>query len=72
MNLWVLNHSLASEEIEVRAETNTLEWIWGHVDSERYVRSDRQIGLGRQKIERRQRSGKVLARAVEWGEDEAG
>jgi hypothetical protein len=63
---------LAGKEIEAKAETSALKRIWRHPETARLVRSRGQVGVGRQKVERRQRSGRVLTRAVEWGEDEAG
>ena len=54
------------------AETSALERIVRHLKTERLVRSGGRVGLGRQKIEKRQRSGRVLTRTIEWGEDEVG
>jgi hypothetical protein len=60
-----LNRFSAGEEIETNAEASALEWIWRQLETERLVRSGGRVGLGTQKIERRQRLGRVLTRAVE-------
>jgi hypothetical protein len=63
---------LVGKEIKAKAETSALERIWRHPETERLVRSRGRVGFVRQKLERRQGSGGVLYRAVEWGEDEPG
>jgi hypothetical protein len=62
---------LAGEEIGARAETGALEWIWGGLETERPVGSGDRVCLGALKIDRRQRWGRALNRAMRLGEVEA-
>jgi hypothetical protein len=63
---------LAGKKIEGDAKTSAFQRIWGQLETETFVQSGVRMGLGRQKIERRRRSGRVLTGTIEWREDEAG
>jgi hypothetical protein len=63
---------LAGKKIDADAKTSGLQLTSGQLETETFVESGGRVGPGRQKIGRSRRSGKVLARAVEWSEDEAG